>query len=250
MNFGATKGFQKWATGFSGCDGGNINGPIWFCGIEYGGGEDKYDFKFDDVTSPSYVPEEKLWDHLKYQYNRKMAKIYAQICGRTPPEYYENARDRGLMSADGDVFKMNLFPIAFPRDHNELWEEWIYNETGLPTKSIYRAWCQVHRFVKIQQWVSENSPKLIVATSVNYEADFMMAFGGVNTIYDKQSVENETILDRRLVWLPVNSGKTILAITPFLGYRYGLNSDALQAGFGARLNEICATHFGKDWLVT
>ena len=34
--------FAKWATGFSGCDGGDIgsaqNRSIWYCGIEWGGG--------------------------------------------------------------------------------------------------------------------------------------------------------------------------------------------------------------------
>ena len=34
--------FAKWATGFSGCDGGDIGSPksrsIWFCGIEWGWG--------------------------------------------------------------------------------------------------------------------------------------------------------------------------------------------------------------------
>jgi hypothetical protein len=30
--------FERWAKGFSGCDGGNLHGAIWFCGIEWGTG--------------------------------------------------------------------------------------------------------------------------------------------------------------------------------------------------------------------
>ena len=33
-----TKDFERWALGFSGCDGGNPNGSVWLCGIEFGGG--------------------------------------------------------------------------------------------------------------------------------------------------------------------------------------------------------------------
>jgi hypothetical protein len=29
--------FSQWATSFSGCDGGDLKAPIWFCGIEDGG---------------------------------------------------------------------------------------------------------------------------------------------------------------------------------------------------------------------
>ncbi len=32
--------FAVWATQYQGFDGGNPNASIWFCGIEYGGGDD------------------------------------------------------------------------------------------------------------------------------------------------------------------------------------------------------------------
>ena len=248
MDFGATKEFETWANGFSGCDGGNINGAIWFCGIEYGGGEDEKTFEFEPVSTPGHVPPEGLRKHLNYQYNRKMAKIYARICGRKPSEYFENAQERQLMSPNGDVFKMNLFPIAFRKDHNELWKKWIFDRTGIPTKSMYRAWCQYHRFSQIREWVTDNDPKLIIATSTYYQSDFKMAFSGAESLYAEDRAKKVNIQERTLVWLPINDGKTILAITPFLGYRYGLNSDSLQSGFGKKLNEICISHFGNDWL--
>ena len=248
MKFTATKEFEAWATGYSGCDGGNINGPIWFCGIEYGGGETESDFMSDDAITPRHIEADKLRNHLKPQYNRKMAKIYSTICQQEVRHYLENAEERQLMSPKGDVFKMNLFPIAFRKDHDELWKKWIFDRTGLPTKSMYRAWCQNNRFTKIQEWVTNYNPKLIVATSTYYESDFIMAFGGVGAIYSRDIVEEEKIQCRNLVWLPINDGKTILAITPFLGYRYGINSDELMSGFGNRLNEICVDRFGENWL--
>src|SRR3990172_9532296 len=35
-----TPEFEKWARGFSGCDGGNPKGSIWLCGIEWGLGKE------------------------------------------------------------------------------------------------------------------------------------------------------------------------------------------------------------------
>ncbi len=62
--------FSKWATGFSGCDGGDAgdssNKGIWICGIEWGGGHDANVMKLtkmfeDDVSTPNSGYED--WKH-------------------------------------------------------------------------------------------------------------------------------------------------------------------------------------------
>ena len=45
--------------------------------------------------------------------------------------------------------------------------------------------------------------------------------------------------------LEVNENKTILAIIPFLGGRYGLNSDVLLQEFGKRIRDLCKQKFGE-----
>ncbi len=32
--------FKTWGKGFSSCDGGNLHGSVWFCGIEWGAGKE------------------------------------------------------------------------------------------------------------------------------------------------------------------------------------------------------------------
>jgi hypothetical protein len=237
MNISVTEGFSKWAKGFSGCRG-NINGTIWFCGIEYGGNESEEKFQFDNVAVPADVSnDDERESLLAYQYNKKIAKIYASIIGEDVSNYSQIALRDKLFAKGSCVFTTNLYPISFHHDSNYLWPEWLYGKTGLPTKSMYRAWCQLHRFPEMKNWVREHSPKIIISTGISYKNEFVMAFDGVETIYKKKIIEKPTISDRRLFWIDINENKTLLVIIPFLGGRYGLNSDSLLDDFGKYLKQ-------------
>jgi len=169
MEIQSSNEFRTWATGFSGCDGGNRHGAIWFCGIEYGGNEDEQSFCFSDVSEPAHLSADQLESTLaKSQYMQKVAKSYAVLHGSEPSNYYQIALARKLFDEESDTFKINLFPISFHNDSDELWQKWLYERTGLPTKSLYRAWCQLYRFPKMKQWVCEGNPKVIVATGTSY----------------------------------------------------------------------------------
>ena len=246
MIINATGEFEVWASSLAGCDGGNPAGAIWFCGIEWGGGDDVETFKFDINISPVW-DDERLKNFTKYQYDRKVAKIYSVLIGKEIGEYQEVAFEKRIFSGESDLFKLNLYPISFHHDSDELWDRRWYEKTGLPTKSIYRAWCQINRFKKFQELVEKHNPRLIVATSTSYKTDFIMAFAGADTIYHSD-IKSEVINNKYLEWLNINNDKTILAITPFLGTRYGLNSDAQLRGFANKLLTICSEKFGIDWI--
>jgi hypothetical protein len=242
----ATSEFSTWASGFSGCDGGNLAGKLWVCGIEYGANEDPDRFAFGDVSKPSCVQREEHARALQDQYNVKVAKLYAALIGQAVSTYYQTAIEKQLFGSSSDLFKMNLYPIAFHDESDKRWKKWIYDRTGLPTKSLYRAWCQLNRFPRFREWMHQSTPRLVIGTGASYRDDFIMAFSGVEELFAE--MPKETIQDRRLLWKPVNDGQTVLAITPFLGRRYGLNSDALLDAFGRRLRAICAEKFGRDWI--
>jgi len=246
MEIKAKDDFSKWAMGYSGCDGGNVSGPIWFCGIEYGGNEEEK-LDFNELKQPLYIHDNQRKQFLAYQYNIKVAKIYASILGEDVASYLQIALRDKIFDKDSNVFKMNLYPISFHHDSDDLWQEWLYRKTGLPTKSIYRAWCQLYRFREIQKWVNGHSPKLIVATGITYKNEFIMAFDGIETIY-KGNINKKNLSGRDLALLDINDSKTILAITPFLGGRYGLNSDSLLQEFGKEIRNICREKFGDNWL--
>lgn len=218
------------------------------CGIEYGGTENPNSFAFNDVSEPPFISDEERRKVLREQYNVKVAKLYAALRGDPLDKYHEIAMEQHLFGPSSDFFKMNLYPIGFRSDGDELWEQWIYNKTGLPTKSLYRAWCQLNRFPRFRDRMRESTPRLIIGTGSSYRDDFMIAFSGVEELFSKE-LTDEKVLDRRILWTLINGDETILAITPFLGGRYGLNSDELIKECGRILNSICSEKFGKHWMM-
>lgn len=247
MRISADPNFEYWATGYSGCDGGNIDGRIWFCGIEFGGGHTRESLVFEDVSKPPSIPDEKLSKKLGYQYNQKVAKLNAVIRDHSISSWRETAKQHNLFSDSSDIFKLNLYPVAFKRDAEELWEPWLFEITGLPTKSIYRAWCQLYRFPKLKQWLEMGNPKLIVATGLSYADHFNFAFSGNDAAYNP-IIQEEKLENRRIRWRVINDGKTVLAVVPFLGGASGLNSDAQLTAVGQRLRQLCNKQFGSQWL--
>ena len=242
--------FAKWANSFSGCDGGNIKGPVWFCGIEYGGNEINIENNnFQHESEPKYWPDDKRDEWFKYQFNRKILKLYSALLGENVDKYKEVARNRKAFDKDSDLFKMNLYPLAFKDTGDDHWKEAFYNATGIPTKEIYRAWCQIYRFKTIQSWSKQHSEtlKLIICTGLSYARDFIMAFRGMKHVHNNL---NETMVSKRYMkWILFNNEKTLLVIIPFLGHKkYDLNSNELLQEFGTEINKLCANQFGANWI--
>jgi len=246
MQISATERFANWAAGFSGCDGGDLSGAIWFCGIEYGGRKNCGDFLSRDVSEPGFIEPATLKKRLSPQYNRKAAKLYAALKGERVQRYFQVAKEDRLFDQESVAFKMNLYPLAFPKGNDELWGKDLYQLTNLPTKSLYRAWCQLYRFPQIRSWVEKNNPLLIIGTSKTYKDDFLAAFSPDEQIFEK--LEHDSIMGRDIYWKPINHGRTLLVITPFLGGPHGLNSDSLLKEFADKINTVCGNYFGTAWL--
>lgn len=81
--------FSEWAKSYSGSDGGNISGSIWFCGIESGGGDTEESLTFEKDPA-EYVNEQYREQFKKYQYNWKVLKIYSTLLGYNPSLYKKN----------------------------------------------------------------------------------------------------------------------------------------------------------------
>lgn len=182
-----------------------------------------------------------------------MLKIYAAILRRELKEYKDLCIKEGAFSEKSELFKLNLYPIAFYDDSNFLWEEWLSKKTGLTTKPIYRAWCQMNRFKSFYGLVQTYYPKIIIGTGRTYKTDFLIAFGGIENVFSNlKAIKTEQIDDSKLSfdYVAINDGKTILAISPFLGGRYGLSSDLQIENFGHRISAICNEQFGGNWRST
>jgi hypothetical protein len=232
-----TEAFANWATGFSGCDGGEPSGETWLCGIEFGGAHTVEDLLFEAFPTPGFVGDATWGDtadkFLTFPYNLRAVKLLQSIAGNTDPDCHKFFHSERCFQKHSNYFKLNLFPIAFPDTSAEHWHEWIQQKTGFGSKSDYIDWCYENRFPILREWVRQFSPKLIVCTGITYRADFFKAFG-----VDGEISAEKTTPGKHVEWSVTNEGKTVVAVTYFLGGPHGLISNVDLASTGVQIRKI------------
>lgn len=244
--------FIDWACSFSGCDGGNINADIWFCGIEWGGAskEDGIDHYYkvtlpDEISRGTYTEDSKYdWkETLSFPYGRNLAKLYTVIKGYDCRDYEHHVK--GL--TDSEIFKMNLYPIAFRNTDPVLWKKYGLDVlTGFTEKHLFKVWCFLNRFPAIASKLStlKTPPKLIVCTGVSYLTDFFACFAGSMGVkgvvqhgeLKAQSGSNQHT-SRSYYWATLKNG-TVLVVIPFFSGSSGLNSNYLLQEMGKRIRSL------------
>lgn len=246
-----TEQFQEWACSLSGCDNNNLDADIWLSGIEYGI-EEKDREKYysgglqEEIQKGPHHPEETNFDwtiSLRYPYYQSMAKLLCAYKGQSVG-VYKHVENH---CAGTEVFKANLYPIAFRNTNDELWKKnGLNTTTGFEIKHLYQIWCFFNRFPDFAQRVEDHKPKLIIGTGISFLIDFFACFGGY--IANKHSHIKTDVLEnnkasgtnnsiRRYYWGKLNE-KTTLVVIPFFSGRYGLNSDALRQEMGDRIRSL------------
>lgn len=239
--------FEKWATGFSGCDGGDIGTPqrtsIWFCGIEWGGGHPADEQALlqlfaQDVRVPAegYTntygqPDWK--ENLAYIFNWQAMKLLSAINGGIISEYKLFAEKvRPFAKGKKGYYKMNLYPLAFRSTSHQLWQEAFAKATGFEKKQDYIEWIGLRRLPIFKSWVQTYAPKLIVCAGITYSSEFRRAF------VDEGLEFNHEIIDERELHFVVNKNGTIVVVIPFMVNRYGLTRNTSIQKFGDRIREL------------
>jgi hypothetical protein len=233
--------FAKWAKGFSGCDGGNPQGKVWLCGIEYGGTLTE-ELPFVPMDVPDCVGEENYGRaaFLKYHYNWRAIRLLAAFAGDVPSNCETFFREQSCFDRNSNYFKLNLFPFAFKDTSHKHWPGWLAKKTGLKTKQEYLEWCVVNRFPLLKEWVSRYSPRLIICTGKSHLEHFMAAFGTRDEI-----IENAEAAGKQIPYFLTNTGRTLVVIVYFLGGRYGLTADKQLLTTGKKLADLERNCFGK-----
>ncbi len=249
--------FKNWACSFSGCDGGNYDAEIWLCGIEWGyekatekERENYYKKELPvEIKNGTIKPKDQFdWeDSLTYTYGWNFAKLYQAINGKAVDSYKEVKKLKG-----DELFKLNLYPIAFRHTGHELWNTYELNETtGFDSKYLFNTWCFFNRLPFFNELRKKHNPKLIICTGVNYLHSFLMSFGGEN-IGKLQTGEIKPISDqnktksgkgRTFYYIKVD--KTLLVVIPFLGNAYGLNSNHLLQEMGEKIRKLMGNENDK-----
>ncbi|MBD3768457.1 MAG: hypothetical protein IE928_11050 [Gammaproteobacteria bacterium] len=241
----ASNEFEKWALGYSGCDGGDIGSrsspAIWVCGIEWGGGhtpEALITHMEEDVNHPPKGYAD--WkENLAYIFNRQVMKMLSAINGGSVSEYKEFAeRVQPFVDSRRGYFKMNLYPIGFKDTSYARWHDNFSAITGFQSKADYLAWCSNWRFPQLRKWAEQAAPKLILCLGKTYIDDFQSAFHD-----DGCDFTHEVIDDRDLFW-GVNTQGSTVAVVPFMVNRNGLVKNTSIQKFGERIAQLL-TNAGK-----
>lgn len=110
----ANQKFIQWIQSPTGCDGGNIDGSIWFFGIEWGG-------NFHQIKPPTLSVDLKhrsIEGELRrnfpnaYPYNTKITKLYAAMLGYSADQYKEVFHATNMFAKDSDTYKGNIWELS------------------------------------------------------------------------------------------------------------------------------------------
>jgi hypothetical protein len=226
--------FANWAVGYSGFAGGDREGSTWLCGIEDAGGYTDETLVFDDVSEPGFLSPRGVSEFLSESpYNQNAIKLLMALKGRSD---FENRQafleEERCFQRDSGYFKLNLYPIAFHRVSHRLWMDWHRRRTGLADKDSYWKWCAENRFPIMREWARKFLPTLIICTGVTELEPFFQAFT------DGEIRQSCTASNKNITYAYTNEGRTLVAVTYFVGGRYGLNSNAAIHATGVRLAEL------------
>ncbi|MFT5297803.1 MAG: hypothetical protein ACI9YH_003842 [Colwellia sp.] len=249
---------KEWVASYAGCDGGSPDkSSIWFVGIEWGFAKDKgqndkeHDKSVADYHQGSMLESIKngyaqpdadtfiMGENIDYPFGRNAGKLIAAVKGHTVDNYKIVAEN----TSDTDIFKLNLYPVALPKDHDNLWIKFnLESLTGLKNKQDYRDYCKEHRFPFFRQEFRNHAPQLILCTGTSYVEQFSKCFVGIDEISDLHSekitdVSTNNNKPRTLFWKWV-SQDTLFVAVPFMTNAAGLNSHSLLQQFGDRIKKI------------
>lgn len=246
--------FYKWGTSFAGCDGGDLEkADTWLCGLEWGTSGtnlEKYYAKIKEEITTGFVDPSlttKKYDfkeHNTYSFGRSFSKLYSVINNKTISNYRTFTE-----SLSGEqIFKLNLYPVAFNNFSNDLWN--VNNMSSIlgnfETKDTYKLWCKLNRFPvfkKVLNNKSKHGLKRVICIGLSNLDDFIDAFyissDERNDLIESVTIKNENITqkDRRIFKSRMSNG-VYFYVLPFPTSAMGLNSDFLLRKVGEEIRQF------------
>ena len=235
---GVTNGkFADWAVQPSAGGLGDPAGRVWLCGIEPGSARGVHDGAVGDfdrlrkaVANGAQALRPYDWNaNLSHRFGLWQAKLLTAIADKPGGTHKTACREVRLL-------KLNLYPVSLPDTRDHRWAEHDFAVlTGLPTKALYRAWCEAERFPVLARLVAEHRPRLIVCSGLSLVERFIAAFAGTGGV----SRWREVTLDQgiRFYAIDLAGGSTHLAVIPFYGKPGALNTDDMVLRMGHRIRQ-------------
>ena len=228
------KQFETWAKGYSGIDGGQLKEKgHWFCGIEYGGQYgnlmEETKKKVDEIPS---VDKNLIYKELlRNPFDQKVAKIYTVSMGVDINKWRSHCESINFCTSSSNTFKLNIYPIACKNASEDLWTIEHFRATGFPTKSLYKAWCQQHRFPMFKNLREKYNPEIIICVGASYCREFLLAFGGEDYVFSEPVASKKIQISNSTHYVhEFKIAQTKLFVLPFVGRPLNSNKDLITTG--------------------
>lgn len=217
-----TEQFKNTSLSFAGCDGGNPQSDVWFCGLEWGGEQR------NELDKPIQESEIYAWSHEDFegawlaQYNQKICWFLWYFHnlewnnGENSDIFVKRHHILYRQQENGIGFKMNMLPIGFPNRNNIDWNTTLKTLTGLNSFDEYRQWCVTNRGEFFRNAVIKYQPKVIVCTGISEVDNFMQFFTG--------KTEYENAITEKFKFYHSKFENTLICVVPFFGGANGINS--------------------------
>ena len=225
---------RDYLASYRGIDGGNPNAPVWICGIEHGGKSDKGVPDLSAESNPGSWTEQfkqKFKDFSTWPYHQKVAKLMVALRRNHPGSDQHDSVDgwrkylaEELYVLEGETFKLNLFPLASPRDNDDKWFDDYGARIGMTIKDEYRELCRGARFDFLRRLREHHRPRLVLGTGRMYRNDFANAFGFSGTRPEQMDIRFGNASRECFVYRDEDG---TLVVCPFFGGRNGVNSHGL-----------------------
>ena len=158
---------------------GNPNGKIWFVGLEEA---TNFETDFEQILksySREYIPAVKgeIQEDAK-KYGKCYTKVYDVMSkimvGLFPIMDWRTYRNNKLLTADGNEFQMNLYPLG--KKSLNTWTEFYQRQFGFKNKHEYLVKVQADRFPKLYNYWTMNQPEFTICFGIGNIDDFKKAF--------------------------------------------------------------------------
>ena len=269
--------FQRTVESFYGCTAGNINSPVWFCGLEWGGGydpsvpipvQDLKPYGFEELHCWS---AKEYWDSFWSQRSKFCEGVVKLLIGIRDGEYKgekgifdrDYLMERNLIGSKGLALILNAFPISMhgTTARENSWKTYqIRMSDGTPL--LLKDWTKLDTFNDYSKFVfkyrtdvysnelQKRRPQLVVCFGRNdgHERLFGVKEGQM-PLPESFPCSGNGNNDCLLYMIPHIDSKTytLVLVTPFPG-SHSLNSNIKLDNISKKIKEFGIQYFGDEWL--
>lgn len=270
--------FKRMVESFYGCTAGNINSPIWLCGLEWGGGHDpSVPIPIQDLEPYGFEElhcwtTKEFWANFWASESKFCQAVVKLLIGIRDGEYTSRKRpwnldfltETNLIGPKGLALTLNAFPISM-HGTAQRWNNWNTYQVRLAdgTPLLLKDWTNLHTYDDYSKFVfqyrtstysnelQKRRPQLVVCFGYNdgHERLFGVKEGQLS-LPDSFPCSGSGSNDCFLYLVPHTNSDTysLILVTPFPQGSYGLNSDEKIKIVTKKITEIGRKYFGENWL--